>query len=112
MKASVERIREDLLARRRALIEQVAHVEDDLHWLDTNVEPEMVEEGQEETMARLLTRLNDHDRSEVDEIDRALDRISGGTYGVCTVCGKRIPVRRLEALPTADRCVGCAKQTP
>jgi RNA polymerase-binding protein DksA len=109
MKASVERIREGLLARRHALIEQVAHVEDDLRWLDTNVEPEMVEEGQEETLARLLTRLDDHDRSEVDDIDRALNRISGGTYGVCTACGKAIPVRRLEALPTADRCVACAE---
>jgi RNA polymerase-binding protein DksA len=109
MKASVDRIRKDLLARRRILIEQVARVEDDLRWFDTNVGPEMVEEGQEETITRILARLDDHDRSEVDEIDRALSRIDGGGYGVCAVCGEKIPPKRLQALPTADRCVSCAE---
>ena len=112
MKASDDRIRKDLLARRRVLIEQVARVEDDLRWFDTNVEPEVVEEGQEETIARLLERLDDHDRREVDEIDRALGRIDGGSYGVCVSCGERIPVKRLQALPTADRCVSCAERLP
>ena len=34
----IEKVRKTLLARRRELFEQVARVEDDLRWLDTNVE--------------------------------------------------------------------------
>ena len=30
-----------------------------------------------------------------------------GTYGYCEVCGDRIPVPRLEAIPWADQCVKC-----
>ena len=28
-----------------------------------------------------------------------------GTYGVCEVCGRRIPLARLEVRPTARTCV-------
>ena len=43
----------------------------------------------------------------VDEIDRALERIAGGTYGVCLPAGRRITLERLEALPYAETCVDC-----
>ena len=43
----------------------------------------------------------------VDEIDRALERIKNGTYGVCLPAGRRITLERLEALPYAETCVDC-----
>jgi RNA polymerase-binding transcription factor DksA len=43
----------------------------------------------------------------VDEIDRALERIANGTYGVCLPAGRRITLERLEALPYAETCVDC-----
>jgi RNA polymerase-binding transcription factor DksA len=46
-------------------------------------------------------------RQIVDEIDRALDRIKHGTYGVCVPAGRRISLERLEALPYANTCVEC-----
>lgn len=41
------------------------------------------------------------------EIDAALDRIADGTYGDCEVCGRPIPIERLEAKPWARQCVPC-----
>jgi RNA polymerase-binding transcription factor DksA len=46
-------------------------------------------------------------RQIVDEIDRALERIKDGAYGVCVPAGRRISLERLEALPYADTCVEC-----
>jgi RNA polymerase-binding transcription factor DksA len=43
----------------------------------------------------------------VDEIDRALERIANGTYGLCVPAGRRINIERLEALPYAETCVDC-----
>ena len=43
----------------------------------------------------------------VEEIDRALERIEAGTYGVCAKCGENIPKERLKALPWASLCVRC-----
>lgn len=39
------------------------------------------------------------------EIDAALGRVAAGTYGMCAVCGEAIPPSRLEARPSADRCL-------
>ena len=44
------------------------------------------------------------------EIDAALARIAAGTYGRCESCGGPIGRDRLQALPTATRCIRC--QTP
>jgi RNA polymerase-binding protein DksA len=46
-------------------------------------------------------------RQTVDEIEKALARMDDGTYGYCEICGDRIPVPRLEAIPWADQCVKC-----
>jgi RNA polymerase-binding transcription factor DksA len=46
-------------------------------------------------------------RQIVDEIDRALQRMDAGTYGLCVPAGRRISIERLEALPYADTCVDC-----
>jgi DnaK suppressor protein len=46
-------------------------------------------------------------RAAVDEIDRALAKITAGTYGLCERCGKEIPRPRLKALPYAALCVQC-----
>ncbi len=41
------------------------------------------------------------------EIDAALKRITANTYGMCEMCGKPIPLLRLEARPFARFTVDC-----
>ena len=41
------------------------------------------------------------------EIERALARCAGGTYGVCEGCGDDISNNRLKAIPWARYCVTC-----
>ncbi|MEA2465991.1 MAG: DnaK suppressor protein [Thermoleophilaceae bacterium] len=43
-----------------------------------------------------------------ERIERALEKIADGTYGVCDRCGKPIPPARLEAAPESVLCVACA----
>ena len=109
-KPSTEPARAALLERRRQLINQVARVEDDLRWFESNVEPEQLEEGQEQALAGVLERLEEHDRAEIGAIDGALARIARGEYGVCRACGNAIPPARQRALPTADLCLPCAER--
>lgn len=44
-------------------------------------------------------------KGELARVERALDRIKDGTYGLSQVSGKPIPRERLEALPTATTLV-------
>lgn len=52
-------------------------------------------------------RLSERESQLVADIDQALLRIDEGTYGVCARCGREIPERRLEALPTARYDAEC-----
>lgn len=54
--------------------------------------------------ASLLAMAN----TELRALDAADARLAAGTYGVCARCGGRIAAARLDALPTAERCIGCA----
>ncbi len=67
-------------------------------------ETESVElEGARDQHARALERLAD--------IDAALARLDDGTYGWCQRCGGSIGRDRLEAMPTATRCITCEGRT-
>ena len=41
------------------------------------------------------------------EIERALNKIQKGKYGICESCGKAIDEKRLQAFPTARFCRKC-----
>jgi RNA polymerase-binding protein DksA len=45
------------------------------------------------------------DAAEVRDINAAQVRIAAGTYGTCIDCGRPIGKARLEAYPTAKRCI-------
>lgn len=47
-------------------------------------------------------------RQRLADLDAALARHAAGTYGTCEVCGRPIPVGRLEVRPAARTCVSCA----
>ena len=50
-------------------------------------------------------------REQLAEVERALEKIDNGTYGICDSCGKPISPNRLEAIPQTNLCLDCkAKQ--
>lgn len=51
--------------------------------------------------------MNEYETAELGDIDAALERLQAGTYGQCTDCGVTIPPARLNAYPTAKRCIDC-----
>jgi DnaK suppressor protein len=105
----IRELQSKLLRQRRTLLREVAHLEEDLRWLETDAESELVERGQDEVFIRLLARLDDQQKAEIEAIDRAFGKIANGDYGRCETCGKPIPLARLEALPTAATCLPCAE---
>jgi len=105
----VDNIRKKLITQRCNLFRQVAQTEDELLWLETDVESEVQERGQEERMVQLLDRLDERMKAEIEAIDRALVKLGTGRYGRCEQCGQAIPQSRLEALPAVALCLACAE---
>lgn len=68
-------------------------------------------DSEDDSFADLIVHTNlaemDRDVDELRMIDSALQRISAGTYGQCLDCGQPIVQARLDAEPTAERCVTC-----
>ena len=107
---------------RDALLTERARIEAALENLRNenpgSVEEETGEETSDQHLADTATAMHDREldygltENEEDllkSIEAALERIEGGTYGVCTNCGKPIGEERLEALPWTDLCIDCAK---
>jgi DnaK suppressor protein len=44
---------------------------------------------------------------ELGLIEKALQRIKAGRYGICLICAEAISPRRLEAIPWAECCIEC-----
>ena len=58
--------------------------------------------------------LEDTLEQSLEMINRALQKIENGTYGLCEKCGETINEERLKIMPTATKCVpghGCHKLT-
>ena len=96
---------DQLKERLRELEERAEAAEEDLrHPLDADSSEQAVDLSDDEALAGVSQVL----RREIADIRQALARMEDGSYGECAVCGQPIAEARLEALPTATRCINCA----
>ncbi len=107
---------QELDTLKQQLTEQRARLRDEIrsHLLNADAEQYSELAGQvhdtgDEAIADLLSDVNTavvgRLIGELREADEALQRISTGAYGMCDDCGTAIPFGRLQAYPTATRCV-------
>lgn len=106
----IEAFRRMLMNQREVLFREVEHVEADLGAIGAERESELEEAAQDERLARLLARLDQRGKAELEGIDGALARIKLGTYGRCQGCDKPIARGRLAALPATPYCRDCAER--
>ena len=102
----VEHFRQILMAWKQQLMQDVdltvGHLKEDAEFYADPVDRAAQEEG-----FNLELRTRDRERKLIKKIEQSLDLISGGDYGYCEDCGVEIGVRRLEARPTAMKCIDC-----
>ena len=57
--------------------------------------------------AMIEQAISDQQKSELTEIESALERIKDGTYNICDMCSEKIGIARLKAKPYAKYCMTC-----
>lgn len=106
-KKEISALREELLDRRRNILEFRRSV--NISWESLHEpEKELEETASKETLSRELAHLDERGQTELRAIDLALTKIDDGTYGKCEACRRPISVKRLELVPWARYCVQCA----
>lgn len=98
-------VAESLSSRLSELTSRAEAMEDELrNPLDADSSEQAVDLADDEALAGVDEVI----RQEIFEIRAALLRIENGSYGTCSTCGGSIGHARLNALPTATRCINCA----
>lgn len=102
----VEHFNNILMLWKRQLMEEVdstvGHMKE-----DDNVYADPVDRASMEADFNLELRTRDRERKLIRKIESALDDLDRGEYGYCEDCGADIGIRRLEARPTATKCIDC-----
>lgn len=80
----------------------VGHLKEDAVFYADPVDRASQEEG-----FNLELRTRDRERKLIKKIEQSLDLLNTGEYGFCEDCGSEIGIRRLEARPTAVKCIDC-----
>jgi RNA polymerase-binding transcription factor DksA len=104
----VERMRMLLVSRRAKLLHSEEGLESAAKELRDGGDVDLVDHAQSATAEDVVSTLDDRERRELGELDAALERLAEGRYGICSGCEEEIPEARLEVLPEARTCAGCA----
>ena len=75
--------------------------------LDSNDLPDEMDLASSEYLQSFTFRLRGREKTFLDKISKALQKIEEGTFGTCEECGEEISVKRLEARPEATLCIRC-----
>ena len=96
----IEYFRRELVAWRENLLQESEKTLNKLKE-DKERDIEAVDQGTNESATAFELRTRDRYRKLIKKIERALDRISNGTYGYCEDTEEEIGIRRLLARPIA-----------
>jgi DnaK suppressor protein len=108
-KDSIIKMRDLLVMRRDALRKALAGDLSLLKQLREQTGGDVVDAALDAAQDEISSQLAEVESRELANIERALARIRNGSYGECEICGNKIPLARLNALPYATACIDCQR---
>jgi len=95
-KKRLEIIRNDLMASLKMSTEEVKKPDE-----ATGYSQHQADQGTDDFDRHINLEVAGKEFELLRQIDRALEKIEDGTYGICDISGEEIPRGRLEAIPYA-----------
>lgn len=106
-KRDMERIRKILVGQRDLLLGNVHKaLTGDIH-LDRDSFSDEIDTATSETSIAFTGRLRERERGLLGKIEQTLEKLEGGEFGECEMCGEEIGMKRLLARPVAALCIDC-----
>ncbi len=106
-KAEIEKFKQRLLELRAEMTKMVKEVSDDVKNEEKvkGYSQHQADEGTDDFDRTISLQLTNKELGILKHIDRALEKIEEGTYGICDITEEEIPIKRLEAIPYATMTV-------
>ncbi|MBI3988431.1 MAG: TraR/DksA family transcriptional regulator [candidate division NC10 bacterium] len=111
MQASkLEKLKQVLMEKRRSLLSEVRERKTATMEASSDGIQDIADQASTAYTKEFLLSIGDAERRLLRQVDEALEKIKGGSYGLCEKCGEEIHERRLEALPFAKYCISCQEE--
>jgi DnaK suppressor protein len=72
--------------------------------------PDPVDRAMSESNISIELRKRDRERKLLQKIQKAIQKVEDGTYGICEECGDEISEERLKVRPEASLCIRCKEE--
>lgn len=106
----IRKAEQNLRNRRDALRRSMQWELRELNEDEANVGDEADAASQHDRRA-VSSNLAEVESRELARVERALERLQDGQYGICEECQRPIAIARLQALPYATTCIKCQRLT-
>ncbi|ADU96645.1 TraR/DksA family transcriptional regulator [Thermovibrio ammonificans] len=102
----IQELKEILLQKKKEVMEDIKR------GLEANAQAEreigdIVDMSTDEFLRTFEMRIRDREAKYLKKIEKALQKIEDGTYGICEKCGACIGYERLKLRPVAELCIKC-----
>lgn len=109
-KTQLKKFQKMLVTKRDDIIRRAQQTLSDDMTLDTNELPDEMDLASTEYLQSFTFRLRGREKTFLKKIQKAIDKIEGGTFGECEDCGNEINTKRLEARPETTLCIKCKEE--
>ena len=109
-KKRLEYYKKKLTTRREELLKTIARTEEEGRTADDDPTVDLADKAANSYTKEFLFGQTNTDRTTLNLIDAALERIRRGTYGTCVHCETELQQKRIEAVPWARHCTSCQEK--
>lgn len=109
-KEQLEAFRKQLEEKRDEIVKRAQQTLQQDMTLDADDLPDEMDLASSEYLQAFTFRLRGREKNLLDKIQRALERLDNGTFGICEECDEQISAKRLEARPETTLCIRCKEE--
>ncbi len=106
-KTQLKKFKNLLEGKRDAIVRRAQQTLSEDMTLDSNELPDEMDLASTEYLQSFTFRLRGREKTFLKKIQKAINKIDEGTFGLCESCESPIAIKRLEARPETTLCIKC-----
>ncbi|MBW2525817.1 MAG: TraR/DksA C4-type zinc finger protein [Deltaproteobacteria bacterium] len=109
-KTQLKKFKNLLAVKRDNIIRRAQQTLSEDMTLDSNELPDEMDLASTEYLQSFTFRLRGREKTFLKKIQKALNKIDDGSFGLCEACESPISLKRLEARPETTLCIKCKEE--